>query len=100
MKVSAIMIGHLLDGYLDGLQFGVGVTRGSEDILHFVNRLIESCGDDVGLSTLLVDFKNTFNFVDRVVMLREVRLRCLAISCWVEFCHSNPTRLYYEEYTL
>nr|GEU29396.1 putative reverse transcriptase domain-containing protein [Tanacetum cinerariifolium] len=27
-KVSATMIGHSLDGYLDGLQFGVGVPRG------------------------------------------------------------------------
>ncbi|GKA93507.1 hypothetical protein Tco_0815493 [Tanacetum coccineum] len=81
-KVSAIMIGHSLDGYLDGLQFGVGVFGGSEAILHSVNRLIESCGDDVGLSMLLVDFKNAFNLVDREVMLREVRLRCPAISRW------------------
>ncbi|GJU40105.1 putative reverse transcriptase domain-containing protein [Tanacetum coccineum] len=81
-KVSAIMIGHSFDGYLDGLQFGVGVTGGSEAILHSVNRLIEACGKDVGLSMTLVDFKNAFNLVDREVMLREVRLRCPAISRW------------------
>ncbi|GKB10555.1 hypothetical protein Tco_0844478 [Tanacetum coccineum] len=79
-KVSAIVIGHSLDGYLDGLQFGVGVAGGSEAILHSVNRLIEACGDDVGLSMLLVDFKNAFNLVDREVMLREVRLRFPSIS--------------------
>ncbi|GJV39914.1 hypothetical protein Tco_1418354 [Tanacetum coccineum] len=73
-KVSVIMIGHSLDGYLDGLQFGVGVAGGSEAILHSVNRLIEACGDDVGLSMLLVDLKNAFNLVDQEVMLREVRL--------------------------
>nr|GEZ43220.1 hypothetical protein [Tanacetum cinerariifolium] len=73
---------------------------GSEAILHFMNRLIEACGDDVGLSMLLVDFKNAFNLVDREVMLREVRLRFPAISRWVEFCYSNPTRLYYGEHTL
>ncbi|GJV80376.1 putative reverse transcriptase domain-containing protein [Tanacetum coccineum] len=33
-------------------------------------------------------------------MLREVRLRCPAISCWVEFCYSKPTRLYIGEHTL
>ncbi|GJZ46361.1 hypothetical protein Tco_0593957 [Tanacetum coccineum] len=99
-KVSAIMIGHSLDGYLDGLQFGVGVAGGSEAILHSVNRLIEACGDDIGLSMLLVDFKNAFNLVDHEVMLREVRLRCLAISRWVEFCYSNPARLYYGEHIL
>ncbi|GJS00069.1 hypothetical protein Tco_0316577 [Tanacetum coccineum] len=47
-KVSALMIGHSLDGYLDDLQFGVGVSGGSEAILHAVNRLIEGRGDDVG----------------------------------------------------
>ncbi|GJS75853.1 putative reverse transcriptase domain-containing protein [Tanacetum coccineum] len=99
-KVSAIMIDHSLDGYLDGLQFDVGVPGGSEAILHVVNHLIEGCGDDVDLSMLLVDFKNAFNLVDRELMLREVRLRCPAISPWVEFCYSNLARLYYEEHTI
>ncbi|GJZ67415.1 hypothetical protein Tco_0630655 [Tanacetum coccineum] len=98
-KVSAIMIGHSLDDYLDGLQFGVGVAGGSEAIIHSVNRFIEPYGDDVGHSMLLVDFKNAFNLVDREVMLREVHLRCPTISRWVEFCYSNPARLYYGEYT-
>nr|GEX91934.1 putative reverse transcriptase domain-containing protein [Tanacetum cinerariifolium] len=60
-KVSATMIGHSLDGYLDGLQFGVGVPGGGEAIIHAVNRLVEDRGDDVGLSMLLVDFQNAFN---------------------------------------
>ena len=94
------MIGHSLDGYFDGLQFGVGVSGGGEAILHTVNRLIEDRGGDVGLSMLLVDFKNAFNMVYRAVMLREVRLRVPAISRWVEFCYSNPARLYYGEHTL
>ncbi|GJR01946.1 hypothetical protein Tco_0524930 [Tanacetum coccineum] len=57
-------------------------------------------GDDVGLSMLLVDFQNAFNLVDRTVMLEEVRLRCPAISRWVEFCYSSPARLYYGEHSL
>ncbi|GKE97918.1 putative reverse transcriptase domain-containing protein, partial [Tanacetum coccineum] len=60
----------------------------------------KACGDDVGLLMLLVDFKNAFNLIDREVMSREVCLRCPAISRWVEFCYSNPARLYYEEHTL
>nr|GEW52973.1 putative reverse transcriptase domain-containing protein [Tanacetum cinerariifolium] len=79
-KVSATMIGHSLDGYLDGLQFGVGVPGGDEAIIHAVNRLVEDHGDDVGISMLLVDFQNAFNLVDRTVMLQEVRLHCPAIS--------------------
>nr|GEU60680.1 hypothetical protein [Tanacetum cinerariifolium] len=99
-KVCVVKVGHSLDGYLDGLQFGVAVSGGGEAILHAVNRLIEGRGDDVGLSMLLVDFKNAFNLVDREVMLQEVRLRCPSISRWVEFCYSNPARLYYGEHTL
>ncbi|GJR00232.1 hypothetical protein Tco_0523216 [Tanacetum coccineum] len=94
-KVSAIMIGHSLDGYLDGLQFGVGVSGGSEAIFHYVNRLIEFCGDDVGLSMLLVGFKNAFNLVDREVMLREVHLRCLAISRWIKDSFSLSLHAWY-----
>ncbi|GKB85891.1 putative reverse transcriptase domain-containing protein [Tanacetum coccineum] len=71
-KVSAVLIGHSLDD----LQFGVGVSGGGEVILHAVNRLIEGRRDD------------------------EVRLRCPAISRWVKFCYSHPTRLYYGEHTL
>ncbi|GJR43766.1 DNA helicase [Tanacetum coccineum] len=57
-------------------------------------------GDDVGLSMLLVDFKNAFNLVDRKVLLKEVCLRCPTISRWVKFCYSNPARLYYGEHIL
>ncbi|GJS70528.1 hypothetical protein Tco_0703369 [Tanacetum coccineum] len=75
---------------LDDLQFRVGVSGGSEAILHAVNRLIEGSGDDVGLSILLVDFKNAFNLVDRegshlIVMPRGAAGR----SPWpVSFCLS------------
>ncbi|GJT70041.1 hypothetical protein Tco_1029327 [Tanacetum coccineum] len=41
-----------------------------------------------------------FNRINREVMLREVRLRCPAISRWVGFCYSYPSRLYYGEHTL
>lgn len=35
-KVSAAMIADSMCGYLDGLQFGVGVAGGGEAILHAV----------------------------------------------------------------
>ncbi|GJR66093.1 putative reverse transcriptase domain-containing protein [Tanacetum coccineum] len=99
-KVSAIMVVHSLDGYLNDLQFGVGVSGGGEPILHAVNRLVEDRGDEVGLSMLLVDFQNAFNLVDQKVMLEEVHLCCPTISRWVEFCYSSPNRLYCGEHTL
>nr|GEV78183.1 reverse transcriptase domain-containing protein [Tanacetum cinerariifolium] len=79
-KVSAILICHSLDSYLDDIQFGVRMSGGGEAVLHVVNRLIKGHGDDVSILMLLVDFKNAFNLVDQEVMLLEVRLRCPAIS--------------------
>ncbi|GJX31972.1 putative reverse transcriptase domain-containing protein [Tanacetum coccineum] len=73
-KVSATMIGHSLDGYLDGLQFGVGGSRRVEALIHAV-----------------------------IVWLRyveESRIRCPAISRWVGFCYSSPARLYYGEHSI
>ncbi|XP_056683636.1 uncharacterized protein [Spinacia oleracea] len=99
-KVGAALIGPRLGNYFGGLQFGVGVPAGGEAILHAVNRLVEARGADVGLSMLLVDFRNAFNLVDRSALLREVRLHCPALSRWVEFCYSSPARLYYGEHTL
>lgn len=75
------------------------VLGGGETILHVVIHFIEDREDHVSLS-MLVDFKNVFNLVDREVMLQELRLRFPVISHWVEFCCSNPTRLYYEGHTL
>nr|GEX17168.1 hypothetical protein [Tanacetum cinerariifolium] len=80
---------------VDGLQFGVGVSGGSDDILHPVNRLIEGYGDDAGLSMFLVDFKNPFNLVDREVMLREVHLCCPAVLRWVELCSCTGISMSY-----
>ncbi|GJS26871.1 hypothetical protein Tco_0487491 [Tanacetum coccineum] len=69
-KVSAAMIGNSLDGYLNYLQFSVGVSRGGDAILHVMNRLIKDRRDDVDISMLLVALKNAFNLVDREVMLQ------------------------------
>ncbi|GKD18350.1 hypothetical protein Tco_1207508 [Tanacetum coccineum] len=81
-KVSAAMIGHSLDGYLDGLQFSVGVPGGVRLFFMLLIVWLRIVGDDIGLSMLLVDFQNAFNLVDRKVMLEEVCLHCPAISRW------------------
>jgi hypothetical protein len=96
-KVASSSVGDSMNSYLQDFQFGVGVPGGCEAVLHSVNRLIESKGREVGLSMLLVDFKNAFNLVDRSVLLQEARGRCPSIAPWVEFCYARPARLYYED---
>ncbi|GJZ69890.1 putative reverse transcriptase domain-containing protein [Tanacetum coccineum] len=99
-KVASSSIGNSMNTYLHDFQFGVGIPGGCEAVVHSVNRLIESKGNEVGLSMLLVDFKNAFNLVDRGVLLEETRVRCPSISPWVEFCYARPARLYYDDSVL
>ncbi|GJZ74740.1 hypothetical protein Tco_0639205 [Tanacetum coccineum] len=89
------MTGRRYSSYSNDLQFGVGVSGGGEVILHAVNRLIEGRRDDVGLSMLLVDFKNAFNLVDQDVMLQEVRLHCPAISRWIRGSFNRSLQAWY-----
>ena len=95
-KVASSSVGNSMNSYLQDFQFGVGIPGGCEAVLHSVNRLIESKGDEVGHSMLLVDFKNAFNLVERSVLLQETRTRCPSIAAWVEFCYARPARLYYD----
>nr|GEZ97617.1 hypothetical protein [Tanacetum cinerariifolium] len=99
-KVASSSIGISMNTYLQDFQFGVGVPGGCEAVLHSVNRLVESKGNEVGLSMLLVDFSNAFNLVDMSVLLEESRVQCPSISPWVEFCYARPARLYYGDSTL
>nr|GEV45610.1 reverse transcriptase domain-containing protein [Tanacetum cinerariifolium] len=51
--------------WLQSDTYGVGVSRGSDAILHDVNRLTEDHRGKVGVLMLLVDFNNAFNLVDQ-----------------------------------
>ncbi|XP_038698724.1 uncharacterized protein LOC119996235 [Tripterygium wilfordii] len=80
--------------YLRDHQFGVGIPEGAEAVIHAVNRIVQAEKDNTKLTMSLVDFSNAFNLVDRGVMFREVRLRCPALACWVEFCYGKAAKLY------
>ncbi|GKC16849.1 hypothetical protein Tco_1013631 [Tanacetum coccineum] len=56
-----------------------GVSGESKAIIHVKNRLIEGFEDDVGLSMLLVDFKNAFNCRSRVYVTRSLT----PLSCYL-----------------
>lgn len=83
--MTSSSIGNSMNTYLQDFQFGVGVPGGCEAVLHSVNRLIESKGNEVGLSMLLVDFKNAFNLVDRSVLLQKARAHCPSILLGLSF---------------
>ena len=93
-KVAMKGVGKDMTKYLNDFQFSVGVSGGAGAILHSVNRLLNLRHEDGSWTMLIVDFSNAFNLVDRLALLREVRLRCPSISLWFEFLYGQAARLY------
>nr|GEU34447.1 hypothetical protein [Tanacetum cinerariifolium] len=65
----------------------VCIPSSCEAILHSMNRLTDSKGNDIGLSMLLVDFKNAFNLVDRGVLLKETRTINQSCEITLQACY-------------
>ena len=86
---------------LTPLQVGVGVPVGCEAIVHAVAHVQE----DTNIHpeerwTLLLDFSNAFNSVDRGSMFREVRDRIPSMAAWIESCYMAQPFLRLGEHTI
>ena len=76
-------------------QVGVGVPFGCEAIVHAVARVQEDAGTPPeGRWTLLLDFSNAFNRVDRGNMFQEVRDRIPTMAAWMEMCYGAQSFLH------
>lgn len=73
---------------LTPLQLGVGVKVGCEAIVHSVSRVLEdpSIPSD-NCWTLMLDFTNAFNSIDRGRMFEEIRNRIPSLTPWIECCY-------------
>ena len=78
---------------LASLQQGVSVRGGCEAIIHSVSQLMSSETPE-HCWTLLLDFSNAFNSINRESMFVEVRRRIPSLSAWMEFCYSSQPLLY------
>ena len=82
-------------GVISPLQVGVGIPVGCESIVHSVASLQEDPNIPLeSRCSLLVDFSNAFNLVDRGCMFQEVRSRILSMAAWVESCYGSQPLLY------
>ena len=86
---------------LTPLQVGVGVPVGCEAIVHAVAHV----QDDANFHpeecwTLLLDFSNAFNCVDRGSMFREVRDRIPSMAAWMESCYAAQPVLHLGEHSI
>lgn len=78
---------------LSTLQLGVGIRGGSEAVVHAVNRLLSST-PDTGHCTLLLDFSNAFNSINREAMFREFHQHLPGLSAWMESSYSSLPLLF------
>ena len=72
---------------LSPLQLGVGVRGGCEAIVHAVSKLLAS-GPADQCHTLLLDFSNAFNSVNRKAMIAEFLRHIPGLWVWIESCYS------------
>ena len=73
---------------LTPLQVGMGVRVGCEAIVHAVSRLLEdpsTPSDDRW--TLLLDFSNACNSINRSCMFEEIRTCIPSLAPWMESCY-------------
>ena len=86
---------------LSPLQVGVGVSAGCEAIVHSLASILND-GSILPESrcTLLVDFSNAFNSIDRGLMFEEARARIPSMSSWLECCYSSQPLLLLGEHSI
>ena len=85
---------------LSPLQLGVGVKGGCEAIVHSVSAVLEDSSSPDASWTLLVDFSNAFNCIDRSRMLQEVRAQIPSLSPWMECCYGNHSLLHLQDVSI
>ena len=86
---------------LPPLQLGVGIPAGCKAIVHAVsNMLADTAVLPTDHITLLVDFSNAFNLVDRGIMFREIRQRIPYMAAWMESCYGSQPILYLADHTI
>ena len=86
---------------LTPLQVGVGVPVGCEAIVHAVDAIQED--DSISSDckwTLLLDFSNAFNSIDRSKMFEEVRTRIPSMAAWLESCYSAQPLLHLGKHSI
>ena len=86
-KCLARAIRHSVLSSLSPLQLGVCVKGGCEAVIHAVSHLMSSSTPSQ-CWTLLLDFCNAFNSINREAMFVEIPRRSPTISAWMESCYS------------
>ena len=85
---------------LSPLQVGVGIPAGCEAIVHSLSIIFHGHSSPESRCSLLVDFSNAFNSIDRGLLFLEARARIPAISAWLECCYGFQPLLFLGDHTI
>lgn len=86
--------------YFEPLQLGVGTRGGCESIVHSVNSLIKSRGQDQDIVMVLVDLTNAFNNADRAEFLEQTYIHNRSSYAWYRYCYETPSNLYFGDHLI
>ena len=86
-KCLASLVRSAATSLLTPLQLGVNIRGGCEAIVHGTSQLMALLPESQRW-TLLVDFANAFNNIDREAMFVAFRHRLPGLSAWMELCYS------------
>ena len=78
--------------YLHPLQVGVSVPMGAEAAIHTARQWCQRSAGKSDMVFLSLDFENAFNSIDRLGMLREIRLRFPGLAPWAEWTYCMVAR--------
>ena len=76
-------------------QMGVGHPGGLDAIIHAVDHLIDTLGDDPTYCLLKLDFKNAFNLVERSPIFSQIRTLYPPVAAYIEHLYTPASHMYY-----
>ena len=98
-KCLATASRHTANCTLAPLQLGVSAKGGCEAIIHSVTHLLASTPPNRSW-TLLLDFRNAFNNINRETMFEELRRHVPGVAAWMEACYSTQPLLHLGSYSI
>ena len=81
-------------------QMGVAVHMGMEAMVQAVRGYARAHRGSTKKVVLKIDYKNAFNSVDRVPVLREVKTHFPELYNWAAWCYRTPSSLFYGDQVL
>ena len=73
------------------LQLCGGQVAGSEAAIHAMHDILNDCNTE---GILLTDAENSFNLINRKVVLHSLKFICPVIAKYISNCYMCPTRLF------